>query len=288
MRRTVDQTLHVSGVEDVHGVPATMLITLSARALAHSVRPDMGFRDVRAEQLVATLGIDPQDFCSFPPALVATVYRSSVFDRVTRSFCAGHPGAAVINLACGLATTYERLEPNTAVSWVDVDLPEVIEIRRRFFPETAHRKAVAADLTDASAVEQLLVAADGRPTLVLLEGIVYYLDPHEVRNVFQQIADSHERSGADLEIALDIASPTGVALSNANNTDTRRSGSVMQWGCSGVSELQEWDPELELVELSDHQAFLPEGFAEMFAANKARDGVGPFAVVHLRRRLRSD
>jgi O-methyltransferase involved in polyketide biosynthesis len=275
----------VSAIDDVKGVPATMLITLSARALAHTERPDMAFRDLAAERTVATLGIDPRAYCTFPPALVATVYRSLVFDRVARAFCERHPDAVVFNLACGLATNFARLELGPDVTWIEADLPEVIALRRRFFAETSQHYAVEADLTDPSLFERLFALAEGRPRLVLMEGILYYLEPEEVRSIFEQIGVAHAGSGAECELAFDMASPTGVLLSNANNSDTQRSGSAMKWGASGFDQLATWDPQLELIEISDHAQFLPPDFAELFTAAKARDGIGPFAVVHLRRRL---
>jgi O-methyltransferase involved in polyketide biosynthesis len=273
----------VSDAADVTGVPATMLITVSARALAHRLRPDMGFRDTAAEDLVTALGIDPQEYCTFPPALVATVYRSTVFDRVVRSFCERHPTAVVFNLACGLATTYDRMDLAEDVAWIDADLPEVITIRRRFFADTSQRRAMAADITDPELFDRLTDTAGGRPTLVLMEGVLYYLDADDVRLIFERLAGAVESIGAECELGFDVASPSGVALSNARNTDTRRTGSELRWGCRGFDELASWDPRLELLECSDHERFLPPDFAALFAEAKGRDGVAPFAVMHARR-----
>jgi O-methyltransferase involved in polyketide biosynthesis len=275
----------VSDVTDVRGVPATMLITVSARALADRLRPEMGFRDSAAEELVSALGIDPHEYCTFPPALVATVYRSKVFDRVTRSFCDRHASAVVFNLACGLATTYDRLDLDDQVTWIDVDLPEVVAVRRRFFADTPQRTAMVGDITDPALYELVADRAGGRPTLVLMEGILYYLGVDDVRLTFEQLAHALDGVGAECELAFDVASPSGVALSNARNTDTRRTRTEFQWGCRGFDELATWDPRLELIECSDHERFLPLDFAGLFRESKERDGVAPFAVMHARRDL---
>jgi O-methyltransferase involved in polyketide biosynthesis len=274
----------MSDVADVRGVPATMLITVSARALADRLRPDMGFRDAAAEDLVSALGIDPHEYCTFPPALVATVYRSTVFDRVTRSFCDRHGDAVVFNLACGLATTYDRLDLDEHVTWIDADLPEVVAVRRRFFADTAQRTTMMGDITDLALYGEITDRANGRPTLVLMEGILYYLGVEDVRRVFERLATALDDVGAECELAFDVASPSGVALSNARNTDTQRTRTEFQWGCRGFDELATWDPRLELVECSDHERFLPPDFAALFRDSKERDGVAPFAVMHARRR----
>ena len=68
------------------GVPATMLITVSARGLVATEKPEMGFRNPFAEQLVESLGRDSWQYCTFPPNLISAVFRSVFFDRITRAF----------------------------------------------------------------------------------------------------------------------------------------------------------------------------------------------------------
>jgi O-methyltransferase involved in polyketide biosynthesis len=76
------------------------------------------------------------------------VFRSVFFDRMTRAFFERHPDGVGINIACGLGTNYERAAADAGdeVTRFDVDLPEVIEIRRRFFAHTERRQAVEGDL----------------------------------------------------------------------------------------------------------------------------------------------
>jgi len=56
-----------------------------------------------------------------------------------------------INLGCGLTLGFEEMEAagDGRFTWVDVDLPEVISIRRQFFAETSRRPIVAGDITDS-------------------------------------------------------------------------------------------------------------------------------------------
>ena len=50
-----------------------------------------------------------------------------------RAFLAEHPGAVVVNIACGLDTRCYRM---TGFShWYNLDLPETIDVRRRLMPE---------------------------------------------------------------------------------------------------------------------------------------------------------
>jgi O-methyltransferase len=274
-----------AALPEVAGVPRTMLITVSARAMASSERPDMGFRDPYAEHIIGLLGIDPREYCTFVGSLVATIYRSMFFDRMTRAFFERHPTGVGINLACGLGTNYERIAGAgfPRITWLDVDLPEVTAIRRRFFTDTETRRTVEGDITNPSLFGDLLSLAAGRPTLILMEGLLYYLDSLQVQAIFERLAAANDVHGGECELGFDVASPSGVLLSNARNTDTQRTETVFRWGCSGTSELMLWDPRLELVETGDHGAFVPAEIQPLFAAAKARDGIAPFAVFHLRR-----
>jgi O-methyltransferase involved in polyketide biosynthesis len=63
------------------------------------------------------------------------VLRSQWFGQTVRRFLERHPDGLCINLGCGLDPSFEELEAagDSRFAWVDVDLPEVIAIRRQFF-----------------------------------------------------------------------------------------------------------------------------------------------------------
>lgn len=260
-----------------------MLVTVAARALAPVVRPDLGFRDPTAERLVAALGIDPARLCTGEPLLVGTVARSLTLDRIARAFVAAHPRGRVLNLGCGLGTTFERVAEavGSGARWVDLDLPDVVAIRRRFFADCGRRIQVADDACEPTLFARWL--GDRRPTLVLAEGLLYYLPPVAVEGMFRRLAAAADAHPAPLEIAFDFASPAGVELSNRLNVDVNRSGARFQWGLPAPAALRAWDPRLVVVAVSGWQEALPAPYREMFANLTRRDGIPPAATLHLRR-----
>jgi O-methyltransferase involved in polyketide biosynthesis len=60
--------------------------------------------------------------------------KSREFDRFAQDFLGRHPDAVVIHIGCGLDTRFERvssdLPDNGQVEWYDLDLPDVIDLRR--------------------------------------------------------------------------------------------------------------------------------------------------------------
>src|SRR5574341_2044282 len=119
--------------QDLSGVAETLLITLAIRAF-ESQRPDALVKDERAEALVRQMD---QDFLRKKLAKtedysqVAIILRSRDFDRHARDFLARYPQAVVVHIGCGLDARFERVD-NGQVEWYDLDLPEVIELRRKW------------------------------------------------------------------------------------------------------------------------------------------------------------
>ena len=66
--------------------------------------------------------------------LLASASRSANMDRIIRDFLERRPNGAIVQLGCGLETTYYRCD-NGRARWYAVDLPHVIEYRRGLLPE---------------------------------------------------------------------------------------------------------------------------------------------------------
>ena len=111
----------------------TLLATLYGRALeSRSANPIL--RDEMAEDAVRRIDYD---FDRLKVDTLSIAMRARQFDLWTAEFLGGHPNAVVLHLGCGLDSRVFRLDPSPAVSWFDVDFPDVIELRRRLYPQRA-------------------------------------------------------------------------------------------------------------------------------------------------------
>jgi O-methyltransferase involved in polyketide biosynthesis len=66
-----------------------------------------------------------------------------MFDVLVADFLRDHPEGTVVEIGCGLNTRFERLD-NGRVHWFDLDLPDSIELRQRFFSDSDRRTTLAA------------------------------------------------------------------------------------------------------------------------------------------------
>ena len=65
-------------------------------------------------------------------------------DRIIRDFLERRPNGAIVQLGCGLETTYYRCD-NGRARWYAVDLPHVIEYRRGLLPEPEREFYISGD-----------------------------------------------------------------------------------------------------------------------------------------------
>ncbi len=175
-------------------VQETALIPLWARA-AESRRRRPIARDPAAVQAVERLDYGFDRFRHAHVTRIACVVRNVVIDDWVRAFLARHPDGAVIEVGVGLDTRSERLD-NGQARWVEVDLPDVISLRGELFGQHERRIPVPVSVLEAGWATRARDAAGERPTLVLTEGMLIYLDEAEAFAVLRDVRDAF--GGAEL------------------------------------------------------------------------------------------
>jgi methyltransferase (TIGR00027 family) len=234
-------------LQGLSGVAETLLIPLCIRAI-ESHRPDALLKDERAVALVRQMGLDPSHILADIAAetQVAVVLRSRQFDRYAADFLARYPEAVIVHIGCGLDARFERVD-NGQVEWYDLDLPDVIELRRKIIGgEGARYHLLACSALDSSWLD----AVNGhrrRPFLFLAEGVLMYLEEAQVKSLVLTLKEHFP--GA--ELVFDAFSPFFVWANNRRVTRThvgvrsnwalKRGQDLESWG-DGICLLDEWFP----------------------------------------------
>lgn len=162
-------------------VQETLLITLLGRA-QQARRRNPVFPDPKAVEIAEQI-----EFGRYAKSVggMGTVLRTAVYDSWVRSFLAEHPGGTVVELGTGLNTRFERVD-NGRVHWLDLDLPDTIELRRRFFTDTGRRRMLAASVLDEGWMD--VVAELPGPYFFVSEGVLVYLEEDAVLGGLGRIA----------------------------------------------------------------------------------------------------
>jgi O-methyltransferase involved in polyketide biosynthesis len=217
-------------------VQETLLSTLYARAV--ETRKKHGIlRDPKAVEMVEAIDYD---FAKFDgaPMLFGSVLRTLLLDHWARDFLTRYPAGTIVEIGAGLNTRFERVD-NGRVHWVDLDLPDSMNLRRGFFDESDRRSMVAVSILDDDWVAA--VKANPGPYLFVAEGVLLYLQEENAEKALGLVTDNFP--GAF--IAFDTAGRWLVDHQDDPGLKKNLSASFA-WACDDPRELER--PGLRLLE----------------------------------------
>ena len=215
----------------------TNLVTLYLRAYeSRSPRPILG--DTAAAEAVDRIDYDFKRIHrnSLPASnQYLVVLRAKQLDDWCADFLARHPDAVVVHLGCGLDGRAFRLDVPESVLWFDLDQPGVIELRRRLYDETERYRMIGASVTDPQWLEEI---PTGRPTLVIAEGLLMYIEGDEVRALFDRLTDRFDHG----ELLFDTLPPIAPRVSKIFTKG------ITKWGIGDARDIEQWNPRLRFLE----------------------------------------
>jgi O-methyltransferase involved in polyketide biosynthesis len=228
---------------NLDGVAETLLITLYARA-TESKRPDALIHDEKAVAMVEQMDRDFSRLKLHGHDEVAVILRLREFDRFARDFLTRHPDAVVVHIGCGLDTRFERVD-NGRVEWYDLDLPEVIELRRKLIRDEGERyHLLSGSVFDYAWLDAVLVNRQ-RSLLFMAEGVFPYFEEVQVRTLFLTI----QKNFPGAEIVCDAHTPFVIWADNLQLASAKiqarlhfalkHGRDVEAWG-DGIRMLEEW------------------------------------------------
>jgi O-methyltransferase involved in polyketide biosynthesis len=218
-------------------VQKTLSPVLKAKALDNRL-PDPILGDAYAEQAMRRLdpGYDSRRFGTSQLGLAAVV-RAKAHDDWARSFLAGHRGAVVLNLGCGLDARVYRIDPPATVDWYDLDYPSVIELWQQLLPPRGHYTLIGSSVTDLTWLERI---PRGRPVLMIAEGLVPYLTETDVRRLLTSVAGAFPTG----QIQFDTV-PVWSWRTSKWNPLLRKYDAQFHCGFNHPAALADWHPRLE-------------------------------------------
>ncbi len=213
----------------------TLLIPLFAKAQANPV-----LQDEKARQILDRAAYDFQALKVPEKTAVTLRMRAKQLDAYARSFLSEHPNAVVIHLGCGLDSRCLRVQHPQA-RWYDLDLPDVIALRKKFYPETDTYRMIASSVTDLTWVQE--IDAEGRPVFIVAEGLLMYLHDSEVQSLIDCL---HERFPG-CHLVFDAFSKLTASRIQAHPS-IQMTGATVHWGIDDPREIETWAQGIRLQE----------------------------------------
>ncbi|MEM6453147.1 MAG: class I SAM-dependent methyltransferase [Cyanobacteria bacterium P01_D01_bin.105] len=217
---------------DLGPVQETLLIPLLGRA--RETQKENGLiQDTKAVEIVNSLDYD---FAKWEKssALTGATLRTRMYDQDVQAFLSAHPAGTIVEIGCGLNTRFERLD-NGQAQWFDLDLPDSLALRRRFFQDQPRRTMLEASVLETDWMEP--VAATGGPWCFISEAVIIYLEAEQARQAIAQIANRFP--GAWL--LIDTTSQKMVDSQSKHDAMKYMSqDSWFRWACDDPSEIEDW------------------------------------------------
>ena len=191
---------HLGVVED------TLFVPMLGRIYASEHCPQIIY-DKKALELKEKLPSDLQENGSQSQyTLLASAVRSANMDRFIRSFLKRRPDGVIVQLGCGLETTYYRCD-NGKTRWYAVDLPHVIDYRRELLPQSERETYLAGDAFTENWIRQVRTDLPDAPILVTAGGLFHYFEEDKVISLFRML-----RQFGEIEVVFDTVNKKGMAM----------------------------------------------------------------------------
>ena len=229
------------------GVPETMLQTVYARAKESNGRG--AIHDAKAEELIEKLDYDFSLADKDTAMRSGVIARTIVLDKLTKSWLASHPGAVVINIACGLDTRCYRMAGYA--HWYNLDLPETMAVREKLLPESGTISQIAMSAMDDWGGEISELSEQNVPVLIVIEGLTMYLNAKDVQQIFAVISNRFEKA----TVFVETMNP--MIVKRFKEKSIEGSHAKFTWGVKNGSALAALLPDFQFME--EHS--LTEGMA---------------------------
>jgi O-methyltransferase involved in polyketide biosynthesis len=223
-------------------VQKTLFLPLWGRAI-ESKKPNPMLIDETAIKIIEQVDYDFSQITQNMDDLsqIAWIRRSMYCDRAIREFLQKYPEGTIVNIGCGLDTTFERTD-NGKLKWYDLDLPDVIELRSKFVRENERRQFITASFLEDEWLDKIEVKGN---VLFIAAGVFYYFKEIEIKEIIIRLVDKYPGS----EILFDVSSPTGVRIANRKVVESAGldEKSHLVWGVENKKEILAWDARIRLI-----------------------------------------
>jgi methyltransferase (TIGR00027 family) len=124
--------------------------------------------------------------------------RGKFFDNAANRFIANHPKCTVINLACGFDTRFWRIE-NEKCKYIEIDLPEVIELKKELLKDHLRYEVIGCSALDTSWIVEV-TRHGNKDFLLIAEGLFMWLPQQDATRLLREIGERFARS----QLVLDM------------------------------------------------------------------------------------
>lgn len=190
----------------MNNVNKTLYIPLYGKAYVS--RRGIFLRDPKAEEIWAAEAFPLKGKSSSKWLAYYMGMRAAVFDRWLKAQMEADPSAVILHIGCGMDSRCRRVGTQGHL-WFDMDFPDVIAERKRYYSENAEYGMLDADVRSGEWLSRIPAGN----AVVVMEGVSMYLTPEELRQAMTRIA-SHF---ASVRLLMDCYTEFAARASKVKN-----------------------------------------------------------------------
>ncbi len=222
-------------------VEETLLLPLWGRAY-ETQKKNPRVIDKKAVEIMSKLDYDFSEIAKTQAlSQHGWVGRSMHTDKLLLDFINKYPEATIVNIGCGMDTTFSRVD-NGKIMFYELDLPDVMELRKHFFTDSNRHISIASSCLDTEYFKQIEVKSG---LLFLAGGVFMFLRETQVKTFFKQIADFFP----ECELYFDALTTRGFNIAKKQVLKKGGMGMTLDggWSIKNVKDLEDWDSRFELI-----------------------------------------
>ncbi|MCR4656528.1 MAG: class I SAM-dependent methyltransferase [Lachnospiraceae bacterium] len=217
-------------------VQETALIPLAIKA-SETSRPNARIKDLKAKEIIDTLGVDVSKFDPFL-SHEGVVARTILYREELKRLIGKYPEALCINLGCGFDDKFSQVD-NGKITWFDVDLPDQIAVRRKVYKDRERCTMIDGSALDGEWTKNL---PENDMTIVVMEGVLEYFSKEQVKTCLNMLCDSFPHGYLLAELHSPFLEKHGAHHDAVKNTKA-----TFGWGTKSGKEYLELESRLSFV-----------------------------------------
>ena len=226
-------------------VQETLILPLYARKMCSELYPTL-YRDETALRLVDAIDYDFSALEKKSQSLMQrfgfleVAMRQNDLSYEVRDYLRSHPGAAVVNLGCGLDSTGRHCD-NGSCRIYNLDFPDVISVRNTLLPASGREENIPCDLNDTAWFDKIDASGGA---VFFAAGVFYYFLKEQVETLVRTMANAFPGG----VLAFDAANKAAVKLmlkTWLKDAEIKNVGAYFAVS-DAKSEIGSWDSRLQV------------------------------------------
>ena len=166
----------------MNNVNKTLYIPLYGKAFVS--KKNIILKDKKAEEIWEQEGFSLKGKSKSKWLAYFMAMRSAIYDEWLMHKIKANPNAVVLHIGCGMDSRIERIS-SKITNWYDIDFPEVIEERQKYFTETDFYHMISADMRTEQWKNHINPNQDA---IIILEGVSMYFAPVDLQGLLSRLA----------------------------------------------------------------------------------------------------